>query len=201
MSVPRQRLALALLLACLLTPAASWAQLVNGSFEPAVPFSGNLILGGGSTAIPGWTTTDTGVEWFTPGTYGFGAAPSGIAVVDELRLLRRRHPADLPHRAGTRVRLRLESRRRRVRAATEPVRSWSAPTARRRSSRSSTTRARWCREDRTFLFTADDASATLSFRCLQNANLHFAIIDGVGPNATTPTRSSTWGRIKDLYSR
>jgi hypothetical protein len=60
-------------------PAQAASLLVNGSFEGAPV--GNTILGGGSTAISGWTTTNQGVEWFTPGSYGL-AARDGTAAID-----------------------------------------------------------------------------------------------------------------------
>jgi len=55
--------------------------LVNGSFE-SPGCAGNCILGGGSTAITGWTTVLTGVEYFVPSLYGIGGAPDGVMVVD-----------------------------------------------------------------------------------------------------------------------
>lgn len=58
-------------------PAANL--LVNGSFETAP--NGNSILPGGSAAIPGWTTTNEGVEWFTAAPFG-GPAKDGTSVVD-----------------------------------------------------------------------------------------------------------------------
>ncbi len=203
MSIPRQRLALALLLGCLLMPAVSRAQIVNGSFEPAVPFSGNLILGGGSTAIPGWTTTDTGVEWFTPGTYGFGAAPSGIAVVDLANYVYsaggiQQTFATVPGRVYG-FDFKFSTSQSSGRDGTGEIVVSADGQSQVFTIVNHTGPLVW--ENRTFLFTADDASATLSFRCLQNANVHFAIIDGVGPNATTPTRGSTWGRLKNLYAR
>ena len=53
--------------------------IVNGSFEGA-PVS-NSVLAGGSSAISGWTTTNQGVEWFTPASFG-SVAQDGSAVVD-----------------------------------------------------------------------------------------------------------------------
>jgi hypothetical protein len=55
--------------------------LVNGGFEsgPAGTYS---ELGGGSTAITGWETTLSGVEYFTPAVYGVGPAAEGAYAVD-----------------------------------------------------------------------------------------------------------------------
>jgi hypothetical protein len=55
-------------------------------------------------------------------------------------------------------------------------------------------------QPRTFVFTADDARAKLQFRCLQNANLHFAFIDGVARIQVTPAATTTWGRLKRPYA-
>ena len=55
-------------------------------------------------------------------------------------------------------------------------------------------------ESETFSFTADDASATLQFRCLQNAYLHFAYLDAVGATAlSTPNEARSWSEVKTLY--
>lgn len=54
--------------------------LVNGSFEnPGC--AGNCPLGTGSTFITGWTTFNTGVEYFNAPAFG-GTAPQGVMVVD-----------------------------------------------------------------------------------------------------------------------
>lgn len=57
--------------------------IVNGSFESGV--SGTYAeLGAGSTAITGWTTTQSGVEWFQPSlnSPSLGGAADGLATVD-----------------------------------------------------------------------------------------------------------------------
>ena len=61
-----------------LLPVAAGAQIVNGSFEGCTT-SFNTILGGGSTAINGWTTTNQGVEWFQQAGY---APHQGSCMVD-----------------------------------------------------------------------------------------------------------------------
>ena len=70
------------LLFTLVFTAPTHAQIVNGSFELPTSPVGYQLLGGGSTAITGWVTTDTGAEWFTPAFYGYGAPPSGNNAVD-----------------------------------------------------------------------------------------------------------------------
>ena len=72
-------LAMAIMGLGLATNASAANLLVNGSFEAAP--SGNTILPGGSAAIPGWTTTNEGVEWFTSLPFG-GAAKDGTSVID-----------------------------------------------------------------------------------------------------------------------
>ncbi len=63
-----------------LAPAQASNLFVNGSFE--TPTVGYQLLGGGSTAITGWTTVLSGVEHFAPSSYGVGAAADGQMVVD-----------------------------------------------------------------------------------------------------------------------
>ena len=71
-------------LALLVAPYTSGASiLVNGSLEPAQPLPGfYLAVAGGSSVIPGWNTTDSGVEWFSPAGLGSNPAVDGDYVVD-----------------------------------------------------------------------------------------------------------------------
>lgn len=55
------------------------AALVNGSFELQTDTDSNQAAG--STAITGWTTTLSGVEYFKPSDFG-GPAADGLWVVD-----------------------------------------------------------------------------------------------------------------------
>lgn len=196
----RSALLLAVLLAC---PVAADAQLVNGSFEPTVPFSGNNILPGGSTAIPGWVTTDSGVEWFTPGTYGVGSAQHGIAIVDLANYVYSAGGIQqtIPTTPGEVVRIDFyfATSLSAGRDGTAQIVVGADGQTQNYSIVNTSALVTW--EPRTFTFTADDASATVSFRCLQNANVHFAFIDGVGRSQVTPAETSTWGRIKRLYAR
>ena len=66
---------------------AAFAQgdlIVNGSFELPVSNGANQIIpGGDSTSIAGWTTVLSGVERFDPSlSLGIGAAPDGNIVID-----------------------------------------------------------------------------------------------------------------------
>jgi hypothetical protein len=79
----RLKMHLALVLALLtaaIAPAQAANLFVNGSFE--TPTINYQLLGGGSTAITGWTTVLSGVEHFSPSALGYGAAADGVMVVD-----------------------------------------------------------------------------------------------------------------------
>lgn len=59
------------------------AQVINGGFElPNSSGSNQVISGGDSLAITGWTTTNNGVERFDPAIYGIGSAFEGSLIVD-----------------------------------------------------------------------------------------------------------------------
>jgi hypothetical protein len=190
-----------LLLPLLLLALPAAADLVNGSFEPAGSIGGYLALPGGSTAIPGWVTTDSGVEWFLPGTYGDTAAPSGQYIVDI---------ANYVYSAGGvaqtfttvpgstyQVTFSLGTSQSYGRDGTcEIVVSADGAT---QTFAAVNHAAMTVYTQHTFTFVADDATATLSLRCLQNANLHFAYIDGVGTGEIVATEAQTWGAIKSLY--
>lgn len=192
------------LLAILLTlPAAASAQLVNGSFEPASPFSGNQILPGGSTAIPGWITTDTGVEWFSPLPYGIGPAPDGATIVDLANYV---YSAGgiaqaIPTTPGELVQIRFMfgTSASAGRDGTAEIVVSADGQSQVHTITNPAAIVAW--ESRTFSFTADDASATVSFRCLQNAYVHFAFVDGVSRDQTTDATSRSWAAIKRLYTR
>ena len=73
--------------ATLIAAGAQALAFTNGSFEANPPNSvpGYNELGGGSTAIPGWTTVLSGVEWVDPNAGGvpdFGDAEDGRMIVD-----------------------------------------------------------------------------------------------------------------------
>lgn len=71
---------------CFIAVAAARAQgnlLTNGSFElPTSNGNNEIISGGDSTSLTGWTTVLSGVERFSPTIYGVGSAPDGQLVVD-----------------------------------------------------------------------------------------------------------------------
>lgn len=71
------------LLAGLGLAGAAQAQLVvNGSFELPGGCEGGCVLPGGSTAIAGWTTVLSGVEYINPLVLGVGPVPDGLMAVD-----------------------------------------------------------------------------------------------------------------------
>lgn len=189
------------LLFTLVFTAPTHAQIVNGSFELPTSPIGYMGLGGGSTFITGWTTTDTGVEWFSPASYGYTAPPSGNNVVDI---------ANYTYSAGGiqqtfatvagqsyRIDFWLGTHAASGRDGTVTIDVSADSQAQSYSMSSPTIAIGW--QQKTFTFVADDASATLRFRCTQNANVHFAYIDGVGASQVVPARTSTWGRVKSLY--
>ncbi len=177
------------------------AAIVNGGFEPSGPASSYYLLGGGSTAISGWTTTDTGVEWYNPTAYGTGSAHDGSYIVDL---------ANYTYSAGG-----LQQTFATTPGEIVSITFWLSTTV--GSGRDGTcqivvdadgqsatytasnpsTQNVW--NQKTFTFTADDTAATLRFRCLQNANAHFANIDGVSQNVTTGVNPTTWGVMKRLF--
>jgi len=191
----------ALLLGTALLPTVSSAQIVNGSFEPTTPFGGNYVVPPNSSAIPGWLTIDSGVEWYNPLPFGTGPAPHGSYIVDL---------ANYAYSAGglqqtfvttpgelIGIDFKLSTTIGSGRDGTAQIEVSADGQTQLFNVVNPTGTNVWT--PFTFVFTADNASATLRFRCLQNANLHFANIDGVGRNLTTANQSSSWGRIKTLY--
>lgn len=188
----------ALLFSLALT-APSHAQIVNGGFELPTSPVGYALLGGGSTAITGWVTTDNGVEWWSP--TGYGPMPSGPNLVDLACYTFsaggiQQTFATVPGQSY-RIDYWLGTHAVSGRDGTASIVVTADGQTQNESATSLTTNIGWFAK--TFTFVADDASATLRFRCLQNANLHFAYIDGVGASLVVPTRGTTWGRVKALY--
>lgn len=182
------------------------AELVNGSFEPVDPSFSYLALPGGSTAIPGWTTTDTGVEWFQAQVYG-SPAPDGQYVVDlanyiysagGLQQTFATQPGTVQVIAfmlGTSQSFGRDGTCEIVVTADGVTETFTAV------NHGSLAIYTPC----VFTFVADDASATLSLRCLQDANLHFAYVDAATLNPTTTAvpendvSGSTWSTLKATF--
>lgn len=191
----------ALALSAVLAATPAGAQLINGSFEPTTPFGGNQILPGGSTAIPGWVTTDTGVEWFNPVGYGIGSAPDGQYIVDLANYVYsaggiQQTFATVPGGSYT-VFFYFGSSTASGRSGNAVIDVSAGATTQTYSLSNPAAVVAW--QTRTFTFTATAATSTLRFRCLQNANSNFAFIDGVGISLATPAGRDSWGAIKALY--
>ncbi|CAN5387778.1 hypothetical protein BH09GEM1_BH09GEM1_06450 [soil metagenome] len=75
--MPRLRPLSAIVLATFCLAGTASAQFTNGSFESCPSYAN---LPGGSAAIPGWTTTGDGVEWFEQSASYL--AYSGTCMVD-----------------------------------------------------------------------------------------------------------------------
>lgn len=190
------------LLACLVIVTAvagavpGRAQIVNGSFEPVSYFGSWTTLPGGSTAIPGWTTFASGVEWFT------GYALDGLYNIDLANYtssdggIEQTFPTT-PEEVYI-IEFSLGTHQTSGRDGTAEIVVGADGASQIFTAENHTGAIVW--ESKTFSFTADDASATLRFRCLQNAYLHFAYLDAVGATAlSTPNESRSWSGIKTLY--
>lgn len=167
-------------------------------------------LPGGSKAIPGWTTTDTGVEWYRPLADNANPAPDGLYAGDL---------ANLTFSAG--------GLQQTIAAQPGAVQMFAFmlgtdQTAGRDGTCEVVVAADGVTETFTvinhanltvytpcvFTFAADGASATVQLRCLQYANLHFAIIDAATLNLSTTSVpdndgsdpvESAWGTVKALF--
>ena len=188
------------LLIMMMVPLAS-AQLTNGSFEDPQMAGAYYLLPPNSTAIPGWTTIDSGVEWFQPLAYGGDPAPDGLFAVDIANYtymaggLQQTFTTD----PGTEYHINffLGTQQTNGRDGTCEIIVEADGQTQTFTMVNHSAEAVW--ETKTFLFTADDFNADLTFRCLQNANYHFAYIDAVGTAGTVATSNESWGGVKSLY--
>lgn len=194
---PRQLLARAGLLALLCTATVSaQAQLVNGSFEPASGSVGWTVVGGGATTIPGWTGVDYGVEWFTEPT-----APGGTHVVDLACYIWsaggiEQTFATVPGEVYT-VSFHLGTLAGAGRDGTCAITVDADGQTQAYTHTNLGGTPTWALKS--FSFIADGASATIRFRCLQNAYAHFAYIDGVSLSAVVGTEDASFGAVKALF--
>ncbi len=203
---------LVLLTAILATLAArpTRAELLNGSLEPDNASFDYQLLPGGSLLIPGWSTTDSGVEWFRPTHYGDTPAPAGMYVVDLANYFASAGGVQqtfatqpgavyvLEFQLGTSQSVGRNGSCEVVVAADGVSEIFSAVNH----------AVLTVYSPRVFTFTADDVSATLSLRCLQDATQHFAYIDAATLNPATTgvpeadigeTEAAAWGAIKALF--
>lgn len=191
-------------LAALATVAAlggtAAAQVVNGSFEPAAGTVSWMIVGGGSTAIPGWTGVDYGVEWAL-GTSGGAPAPDGLHVVDLACYIWSAGGIQqvIPTVAGEvyTVSFMLGTMAGAGRDGTCEIVVDADGQSQAFSHANYTGTVNYAAK--AFAFVADGPSATLRFRCLQNANLHFAYLDAIGLEAVVAEERASLGSVKALF--
>ncbi|MEP7028900.1 MAG: DUF642 domain-containing protein [Candidatus Eisenbacteria bacterium] len=198
---PNRLAFLAIATALVMTSPAFASLLVNGSFEPSGPAPSYLQLSGGDSSIPGWVTTDSGVEWYDPVANGGSPAPEGRYVVDLANYVYsaggiQQTMATIPGQAYA-VTFWLSTQQTGGRDGTAIVDVSAGPTTAQYAIVNHTAVSQWTL--RSFEFTANSASTTLWFRCLQDANLHFAELDAVGMEPATPSAPDTWGRLKARY--
>lgn len=176
------------------------AQVVNGSFEPASGVVSWSIVTGGSTAIPGWVATDNGVEWAL-GTSGGAPAPDGLHIVDlacyvysaggiqQTFATTPGTPYTITFMLGTMAGAGRDGTCQIVVDADAQSQVFSHTNL----------TGIVAYAAKSFTFIADDASATLRFRCLQNANVHFAYLDAVNTEAVVSDTPASWGGVKALF--
>lgn len=185
-----------------LLSGTAFGQVVNGSFEPTSPTAGYQLLGGGSTAIPGWTTTDSGLEWYIPAAFGDTPAPDGDYVVDLANYtfsaggIAQTFPT-VPGRIYE-IGFHLGTSRASGRDGTCEIVVAAGSSSEVYSAVNPSGAMAYMMH--TFTFAADAAVTTLSLRCLQNANLHFAIVDAVSVGAPVAELENTWSGLKALYA-
>jgi hypothetical protein len=179
-------------LVCAAAPASASNLFTNGSFE--TPYTGyQLVAGGNSTAIPGWTTVLNGVEHFD--ATAWGGTPNGRMIIDL---------ASYTYNAGG-----LEQTVATVPGQTYDVSFWagnstfggrtgtgdilvtvgSAAPLSFQTPVAHSAALVW--EQRSFSFVASSAATTVRFWNNQNANVYFANIDGVSVSAAVP-EPQTW---------
>ncbi len=174
--------------------AAIPVPIVNGGFE--IPLtSGNSILPGGSTFVTGWTTVFTGVEHFN--ATGYGGAFDGQMIVDLANYVYSKGGIEQSFAttvgAEYTATFALGNYLGFGRDGTGLVNvSAAGSTAAFATAVATAAQTTWRTES--FTFTATDTTTTLRFWNEQNANLHFAFVDGVGVTAAVP-EPGTWAML------
>lgn len=189
-------IAAAALAAALSLPTQAANLLTNASFEnPGC--AGNCILGGGSTFVTGWTTVLSGAEYFNAPAFGF-AGVDGVMVVDlanfvfsaggiqqsfvtapgqQYTLSFYAGNSLSSGRTGTGdVRVQVGN----VDVVLQTPVALSAAIA-------------WSLVSVDFV--AQSSQTTLTFSNLQNANLHFALIDGIGVDVAAVPEPGSWALV------
>lgn len=191
---------LVLALAVAATPAAAQSLLVNGSFEGQT--NGYTLLGGGSTAINGWTTTGEGVEWFD--TSSFGPAYDGNNLIDLAWFTSTGTPGGgieqaIATQAGSAYTVTFYGTTHRTngRNGTGIINllidggalgSYSV-----NNQNATFTLGDWQRFDATF--TATGAQTVIRFTNTQNAFQHFAYLDGVTSQLAAVPEPASWAMM------
>jgi hypothetical protein len=159
-----------------------------------------MLVNGGLGTIPGWTTTDNGVEWFL-GTSGGAPAPDGLHVVDIATYVWsaggiEQAFATIPGEVYT-VTFLLGTHQASGRVGTCEITVDADGQSQFFSHENHAGAVTYAAKSFTFL--ADGTSATLRFRCLQNAYLHFAYLDAVAMGSVVAGEASSWGEVKALF--
>jgi hypothetical protein len=184
-----------------LSISSARADLLNGSFEPAGSTGSFTLVRGGSSTIPSWVTTDNGVDWLEPAAFGDVAPPDGHFVVD--LACHTFTAGGIQQSFATvpgltyQVTFHLGTKQSSGRDGTAEVVVSAGRSTQTFSIANRSSRTVWTPQ--LFSFTADDGVATVTFRCLQNASLHYAYLDDVAATSVTQVSPETWGRVKALY--
>ncbi|MBO6513142.1 MAG: DUF642 domain-containing protein [Phycisphaerales bacterium] len=157
------------------------ASIVNSGFEPDTTVGANNVLPAGSTAIPGWTTIENGVEWFNPAAFGSTVSPNGGYAVDLANFTFssggiQQSFATIAGQSYT-VEFYASTSNASGRTGTAEIFVDADGTTEQFNLVNMTSQFQW--DLYSFTFIADDEEATLTFANYQDANLHFANIDGV----------------------
>lgn len=182
----------ALLAAGLCTAGASQATslFTNGSFES--PLIGYASLGPGSTAITGWTTVLSGVEFYNAGS----SAAHGVMVVDLANYIYTGGGLEqaIATTAGQRydVSFFAGNTASSGRDGTGIVKVTLDGSTTLQFNTAVATSAAYVWAERSFSFVATGSSTTIRFWNDQNPYAHFALIDGVSaaPAVPEPTTAS-----------
>ena len=165
------------------------ASIVNAGFEPDSTVGANNVLPGGSVAIPGWTTIENGVEWFDPTAFGQIASPNGGYVVDLANFTFDsggiQQTFDTIAGQTYTVEFYASTSAGFGRLGTAEINVEADSQGQQFDLVNMSTQLEW--QLLSFTFIADDDEATLTFANYQDANLHFANIDGVSVVPTPAT--------------
>jgi hypothetical protein len=182
------------------TVAAGPNLLVNGSFE--LPAAGYLDVPGGSSTIPGWTTTLDGVEIFShtllgpwaPGLNPLVTIPDGVQAIDLPPVLRTGGGGiqqsfvtvpgeryDVSFFLGTAMYSDRDGTANITVTVDGQARSYAL----------STSSSDWDWKPFDFQFVASGASATIAFESFDDPATHFASVDGVSVTAAPDAGSSS----------